>query len=66
MFGGVVSVTGFPNPRVLELVQHVHAIARGELMGVALRLKNVLFCQNGMVKVGPGSGTRWFRVISSS
>ena len=66
MFGGVVSVTGFPNPRVLELVQHVHAIARGELMGVALRLKNVSFCQHGMDRVGLGSGTRWFRVISSS
>ena len=43
MFGGIVSVMGFPNPRVLELVQHVYVIARGELMGVAL--KNVSFCQ---------------------
>ena len=42
--GDVVSVTGFPNPRVLELVQHVHVITRGGLIGVALRLKNVLFC----------------------
>ena len=54
MFGDVVSVTGFPNPRVLGLVQHVHAIARGELMGVALRLKNVSFCQQGVDKVGLG------------
>ena len=34
MFAGVVSVTSFPIPRVLELVQHVHAIVRGELEGV--------------------------------
>ena len=54
MIGGVVSVMGFPNPRVLELVQHVHAIARRELMGVALRLKNVSFCQQGADKVGLG------------
>ena len=65
-FGGVVSVTGFPIPRVLELVQHVHAIARGELMGVALRLKNVSFCQQGADKVGLRSGFRGFMVISSS
>ena len=64
MFGDVVSVTGFPNPRVLEPVQHVHVIARGELMGVAL--KNVSFCQHGMDKVELGSGIRWFMVISSS
>ena len=66
MIGGVVSVSGFPNPRVLGLVQHVRVIARRELMGVALRLKNVSFCQQGVDKVGLGSGTRWFRVISSS
>ena len=65
-FGGVVSVTGFPIPRVHELVRHVHAIARGELMGVALRLENVSFCQHGVDRVGLESGTRWFRVISSS
>ena len=55
---------GFPNLRVLELVQHVHVIARGELMGVTL--KNVSFCQHGMDKVELGSGIRWFMVISSS
>ena len=66
MIGGVVSVSGFPNPRVLGLVQHVHAIARGELMGVALRLKDVSSCQHGVDKVGLRSGFRWFRVISSS
>ena len=59
-------MSGFPNPRVLGLVQHVHAIARGELMGVSPRLKNVSFCQQRVDKVGHGSRTRWFRVISSS
>ena len=39
MFGDVISVSGFPNLRVLELVQHVYVIARGELVGVALRLR---------------------------
>ena len=43
MFEDIISVSGFPNLRVLELVQHVYVIARGELMGVAL--KNVSFCQ---------------------
>ena len=43
MFGNVISVSGFPNLRVLELVQHVYVIAKGELMGFAL--KNVSFCQ---------------------
>ena len=66
MFGGVVSVAGFPISRVLELDQHVHVIARGELMGVALWLKNVSFCQHVVDRVGLESGTRWFRVISSS
>ena len=37
--GDVVSVTGFPNPRVLDLVQHAYAVARGELVRVALRLR---------------------------
>ena len=63
MFGGVVSVTGFPNPRVLGLVQHVHAIARGELMGVALRMKDASFCQPGVDGVGLKTGARWFTVI---
>ena len=43
MLEDIISVSGFPNLRVLELVQHVYVIARGELMGVAL--KNVSFCQ---------------------
>ena len=39
MFEGIISVSGFPNLRVLELVQHVYAVARGELVRVALRLR---------------------------
>ena len=66
MFGGVVSVSGFPNPRVLGLVQHVRVITRRELMGVGLRLKDVSFCQLGVVRDGLKSGFRWFMVISSS
>ena len=38
----IISVSGFPNLRVLELVQHVYAIARGELVGVALRKRRSL------------------------
>ena len=35
-------------------------------MEVALKLKDVSFCQHGLDKVGLRSGFRWFRVISSS
>ena len=60
MFEDIISVSGFPNLRVLELVQHVYVIARGELVGVALRLKNGSFRHHGMDRVGFGSGIRWF------
>ena len=63
MFEGIISVSGFPNLRVLELVQHVYVIARGELVGVALRVKNGSFRQHGMDRVGFGSGIRWFMVF---
>ena len=63
MFEDIISVSGFPNLRVLELVQHVYVIARGELVGVALRLKNGSFRQHGMDRVGFGSGIRWFMVF---
>ena len=62
MFEDVISVSGFPNLRVLELVQHVYVIARGELVRVALRVRMGL-------SVGPewtkwawdrGSGGSWF------
>ena len=66
MVGGVVSVTGFPQPESARASSHVHVITKGELMRVTMRLKNMSFCQNGVDKVGLGSGTRWFRVISSS
>ena len=39
MLEDIISVSGFPNLRVLEKVQHVYVIARGELVGVALRLR---------------------------
>ena len=48
---------------MLELVQHVYVIARGELVGVALRLKNGSFCEHGMDRVGFGSGMRWFMEV---
>ena len=51
MFGGVVSVSGFPNPKMLEPVQHGYAIVVEKLMGVALRLKDVSSCQHGVDKV---------------
>ena len=52
---------GFSSPRMLNQVQHVYVIARGELMGVAL--KNGSFRQHGMDRVGFGSGIRWFMVL---
>ena len=39
MLEDIISVSGFPNLRVLELVQHMYAVARGELVRVALRAR---------------------------
>ena len=61
MFKGIVSVSGFPNLRLLELVQHVYAVARGELVRVALRLRMGLSVVAGRMEwdLDRGSDGSW-------
>ena len=60
MLEDIISASGFSQPEGTGQVQHAYVIARGELVGVALRLKSGSFCQHGMDRVGFGSGIRWF------
>ena len=58
MFEDIISVSGFPNLRVLELDQHVCVTVTGELGGVAPEWKNGSFYRHGMDRVGFRSGIR--------
>ena len=65
MFEDIISVSGFPNLRVLELVQHVYVIARGELVRVALRVRMGLSVGPEWTKwaLDRGSGGSWFLTL---
>ena len=62
MLEDIISVAGFHNLRVLELVPHVYAVARGELVRDALRLRMGLSVVSEWIEWDSdrGSDVSWF------